>query len=37
MDTLVGKKAPSFTAKAVINGSEIVEDFSLDQFIGKNM
>jgi len=35
METLVGKKAPSFTAKAVINGSEIVEDFSLDQFIEK--
>ena len=35
METLVGKKAPSFTAKAVINGSEIVEDFSLEQFIGK--
>jgi peroxiredoxin 2/4 len=33
--TLVGKKAPSFIADAVINGGEIVEDFSLDQYIGK--
>ena len=32
---LVGKKAPSFTAAAVINGEEIVENFSLDQYIGK--
>lgn len=36
MSVLVGKKAPSFTAGAVINGEEIVEDFSLDQYIGKN-
>ncbi len=35
MAVLVGKKAPSFKAQAVINGEEIVEDFSLDQFIGK--
>jgi peroxiredoxin 2/4 len=35
MCTLVGKKAPVFKTAAVINGSEIVEDFSLDQFIGK--
>jgi len=33
--SLVGKKAPVFNAKAVINGSEIVESFSLDQYIGK--
>ena len=32
---LVGKKAPSFTAQAVINGGEFVENFSLDQYIGK--
>jgi peroxiredoxin (alkyl hydroperoxide reductase subunit C) len=32
---LVGKKAPSFTAAAVLNGMEIVENFSLDQYIGK--
>jgi len=35
MAVLVGKKAPSFSAPAVVNGSEFVEDFSLDQFIGK--
>lgn len=32
---LVGKKAPGFKAPAVINGNEIVENFSLDQYIGK--
>ena len=32
---LVGKKAPSFSAKAVVNGGDIVEGFSLEQFIGK--
>ncbi len=36
MGVLVGKKAPSFTAAAVINGEEIVEDFSIDQYTGKN-
>ncbi len=35
MSVLVGKKAPSFKANAIINGEEIVENFSLDQFIGK--
>ncbi|HAW51364.1 MAG TPA: alkyl hydroperoxide reductase [Flavobacteriales bacterium] len=34
MSVLVGKKAPAFSAKAVINGSEIISDFSLDQYIG---
>lgn len=34
MGVLVGKKAPSFKAAAVINGEEIVEDFSLDQYVG---
>lgn len=33
--SLVGKKAPLFNAPAVINGEEIVEGFSLDQYIGK--
>lgn len=33
--SLVGKKAPIFKAKAVIDGGNIVNDFSLDQFIGK--
>ena len=32
MAVLVGKKAPSFSAKAVL-GENIIEDFSLDQFI----
>ena len=36
MAVLVGKKAPSFTAPAVVNGGEVVENFSLDQYIGKN-
>jgi len=35
MDTLIGKKAPEFKAKAVINGGEIVGNFSLNQYIGK--
>ena len=35
MAVLVGKKAPSFSAQAVINGGEFVENFSLDQFLGK--
>jgi len=35
MSVLVGKKAPAFKAEAVINGSEIVENYSLDQFVGK--
>ncbi|HET8860802.1 peroxiredoxin [Marivirga sp.] len=33
--SLVGKKAPVFKTGAVINGEEIVEDFSLEQYIGK--
>ena len=33
--SLVGKKAPAFNAQAVINGGEIVADFSLEQYIGK--
>lgn len=35
MAVLVGKKAPQFNAQAVVNGSEFVKDFSLDQFIGE--
>ncbi|WAC19714.1 peroxiredoxin [Luteolibacter sp. SL250] len=34
MAVLVGKPAPSFRAKAV-KGETIIEDFSLEQFIGK--
>ena len=35
MSVLVGKKAPVFSAKAVINGGEIVENFSLEQYVGE--
>jgi len=35
MAVLVGKKAPAFKAAAVVNGGEVVSDFSLDQYIGK--
>jgi peroxiredoxin (alkyl hydroperoxide reductase subunit C) len=32
---LVGKKAPNFSASAVVNGNDFVDGFSLDQYIGK--
>lgn len=35
MSVLVGKKAPVFLAKAVVNGKEIIEDFSLAQYLDK--
>lgn len=35
MRSLIGRQAPSFKAMAVINGNEIVSDFSLDQYKGK--
>lgn len=35
MAVLVGKKAPLFSASAVVNGGEIVEGFSLEQYVGK--
>jgi peroxiredoxin 2/4 len=35
MAVLVGKRAPSFSAPAVLNGGEVVENFSLDQYLGK--
>ncbi len=35
MAVLVGKKVPSFKAKAVVNGNEIVENFSFVQFLNK--
>ena len=34
MTSLIAKKAPSFKARAVVNGGTVVEDFSLDQYIG---
>ena len=33
--TLVGKKAPSFREPAIINGEEVVDGFSLDQYLGE--
>lgn len=33
--SLVGKKAPVINAPAVVNGEEIVDNFSLDQYLGK--
>jgi len=33
--SIVNKPAPKFSAGAVINGEEIVSDFSLEQFIGE--
>jgi peroxiredoxin 2/4 len=35
MENLIGKKAPKFNSTAVINGGEITENFSLEQYIGK--
>lgn len=35
MSVLVGKKAPVFSTDAVINGNQIVENFSLEQYLGK--
>jgi peroxiredoxin (alkyl hydroperoxide reductase subunit C) len=35
MGVLVGKKAPLFESTAVVNGGEIVDKFSLEQYIGK--
>ena len=34
---LVGQKAPAFSADAVINGGEIIKNFSLEQYIGKKL
>lgn len=35
MSVLVGNKAPIFSANAVVDGDEIVNNFSLDQYLGK--
>ncbi len=35
MGILVGQLAPGFTAPAIINGNEMVDSYSLDQFIGQ--
>src|SRR5579885_3346575 len=35
MTSLVGKKAPSFKASATALGDQIINDFSLEQYVGK--
>ncbi len=35
MAVLVGKKAPKFSAPAVVNGGTVEENFSLDRYLGK--
>jgi peroxiredoxin (alkyl hydroperoxide reductase subunit C) len=35
MNSLVGKKAPKFVAPAVVGGCEIVQNFSLEKFLGE--
>lgn len=35
MKVLTGKKAPLFKAEAVVNGVEFIENFSLEQYLGK--
>lgn len=35
MSVLVGKNAPVFNTKAVVNGNDIVENFSLQQYLGE--
>ncbi|MBN8669129.1 MAG: peroxiredoxin [Chitinophagales bacterium] len=35
MNVLTGKKAPLFSEEAVVNGNEFVDNFSLEQYIGK--
>ncbi len=36
MGVLVGKQAPAFSAKAVVDGNKIVDNFSLEDFKGKH-
>ena len=35
MSVLVGKEAPDFSVKAVVNGKDVVDNFTLSQFRGK--
>lgn len=35
MTMLVGRKAPVFSADAVVNGGDFAENFSLEQYLGK--
>ena len=34
---LVGRKAPVFSASAVVNGTDFEDNFSLTQYIGKKL
>lgn len=36
MSILIGKRAPAFSTAAIVNGGELIENYSLDQFIGKS-
>jgi peroxiredoxin (alkyl hydroperoxide reductase subunit C) len=35
MRSLIGRKAPKFSAPAVVDGHSIVQGFSLSQFLGE--
>ncbi|MFT5750153.1 MAG: peroxiredoxin (alkyl hydroperoxide reductase subunit C) [Ancylomarina sp.] len=35
MQSLIGRRAPAFVANAVLNGNQITEGFSLEQFVGE--
>ena len=35
MSSIVGKKAPEFVANAIINGNELINNFSLKQYLEK--
>ena len=35
MSILVGKKAPKFSATAVVNGKSVERNYNIEQFIGK--
>ena len=35
MSSIVGKKAPEFVANAIINGNELINNFSLNQYLEK--
>jgi len=37
MQSLIGRKAPAFVANAVLNGNQITEGFSLEQFVDENV
>ena len=37
MSILVGKKAPKFSATAVVNGKSVERNYNIEQFIGKKL